>query len=200
MPYVDAWFFRTIFGIYIIYFLWAKFLKKFSAIAMTITIVVYVAILVYLGVGNCWWNTLLCFPLGILFAVRPSFLKVENTRWITLAALLCLFIISHKYIPNLTLKSIIPPFFCCLFFAYLSLKIRINKTKSVLNFIGQNSLYMYLMEEIPMDNIAPETLGLPLYVVCCLTTTVVLTFLGKKAETSALYLVNNHLTKDKGCL
>lgn len=186
MPYVDTWFFRTILGIYILYFLWARFRKQSAEMGMTITVVVYVTILICLGVDSWWWNTLLCFPLGILFAVRPSFLRVENIRWMTLAVLLCLFIFSHKYIPNPTLKAIIPPIFCCLFFAYLSLKVRITKTKSVLRFIGQNSLYMYLMEEIPIDNIVPETLGLPLYIVCCLTATVILTYLGVKIETLSL--------------
>lgn len=183
LPYVDSWFYRTILGIYIIYFLWARYMKKYAEMGMAITCVIYVVCLICLGIDGWWWNTLLCFPIGILLAVHPLFLRVENIRWTTLAALLCLFLISHKYFPNPTLKVIISPILCCLFFAYLSLKIRTTKAISVLSFIGQNSLYMYLMEEILIDNIAPEALGAFLYVSCCLSGTIILTYLGKKIET-----------------
>lgn len=186
MPYVDTWFFRTILGIYIVYFLWAKFCKQYVATVMAISVIVYMVILVCLGMDSWWWNTILCFPLGILIAVRPSFLKVRDMRWTTLAILLLLFILSHKYMPSQTLQAIIPPLFCCLFFACLSLKIRITKARTTLAFIGKNSLYMYLMEEIPIDCIRPESLGLPLYVACCLSATVVLSYIGKKTETLAL--------------
>lgn len=186
MPYVDTWFFRTIVGIYIIYFLWARFRKRVAETGMAITVIVYVAILVGSGVGQWWWNTILCFPLGILFAVHTPSLRARDIRWVTLVALLFLFIISQKYIPNQFLKAIIPPLLCCLFFAFLSLKIRIHKEHRALTFIGKNSLYMYLMEAIPIDNIDSEAMGLPLYVICSIAATLVLTFLGKRMETFAL--------------
>lgn len=190
MPNADTWFFRTIFGVYIVYFAMARFIKPFADICIAVIIILYVFVLAYLGVSSWWWNTILCFPVGILYA-NYSHILAKSASIKSLLFIICLFIISYKYVPFYYVKEICPAVICCLFFAYLSLRVSIPLKKStvpisIVAFIGQNSLYMYFMETIPIDYMNSKEAGFIVFVFGSIIATIVLTYLGKRVETYLL--------------
>lgn len=181
MPGVDTWFFRTILAIYLIYMVAARFAKPHAAAIVSATVIAYTILAATLGTDGWWWNTILCFPLGILFARRPRFSQIRCTA-LVLIALITLLVAFQKFVPIHFVEEIFPPVMCCLIFAYLSTKVKVSQKKSVIIFIGRSSLYMYLMEAIPGHYIDSANVGFALYVGSALLLTILLTYLGKKLE------------------
>lgn len=185
MPDADAWFFRTILGVYIVYFAMARFMKPYSGTGVAVLIVLYVSVLVISGVSDWWWNTVLCFPVGILYANYPHVLskRLPLKGFVVIA---CLFVVCYRFVPFHLVRAILPPVICCLFFASLSLRVSVPKKESVIGFMGRNSLYVYFMEAIPIDYMDSEEVGLSVFVLGSMLATLVLTCVGKSVETLCL--------------
>lgn len=182
MPYVDAWFFKTIIGIYIVYFFLARFVKARAGICISIIIIVYAMLLSTTDVSSFWWNTIMCFPLGILCANHIDHFK-RMVSWKAIIFLLCLAIAFYKLSFPVFLGEAFPPLAISLFCAFLSMKLKTAPGKTVIAFIGQNSLYMYLMEEIPIDFISSAQTGFLVFVIGGIIMTILLSYTGKKTET-----------------
>lgn len=190
MPNAGAWFFKTILGVYVLYFLAARYFGRVAETCVAVVIVLYVVALAYAGIDAWWWNTLLCFPLGMLAAGHPELFRKGSSVG-TLLLMPLLFILSQRFVPFYFVREVLPSIICCLFFAGLSLRVSVAKQKTIVAFMGQNSLYVYLMEAIPIDYINSAEAGFILFVFGGITVTVVLTYLGKKLEThlqSALHV------------
>lgn len=181
IPNVDTWFLRTILAIYLIYMMAARFAKPHAATIVSTTVVAYTILAASLGIDGWWWNTILCFPLGILFARRPKLSQIRCTPLVPVA-LLVLLVTFQRFVPLHFFEETCPPVVCCLIFAYLSTKVKVSQKKSVMVFIGRGSLYMYLMEAIPGHYIDSADIGFPLYVAGCILITILLTYAGKKLE------------------
>lgn len=181
MPGVDTWFLRTILALYLIYMVAARFAKPHAATIVNATVVAYTILAASLGIDGWWWNTILCFPLGILFARHPKLSQIKCTP-LVLIALVALLVAFQKFVPLHFVEEICPPMVCCLIFAYLSTNVKVSQNKSVMVFIGRSSLYMYLMEAIPGHYIDSAAAGFALYVGGGLLLTILLTYLGKRLE------------------
>lgn len=162
----------------------ARYAKPYSSLGITIIIVLYISFLIYCDVSSWWWDTLLCFPVGILYAFYPKLQKTNSP--ITLSVIICLFIICYKYIPINIVRTIGSPILCCLFIAYCSSMVRVPIKASVINFIGRNSLYMYFMEAIPIDYMVSEKTGIIIFVFGSIVISIVFTYIGKYVETHLL--------------
>jgi len=181
MPNADTWFFRTILALYILYFIMARFIKQYAGIGITLIITLYVAVLICCGVSSWWWNTIMCFPVGILYANNPKL-----CRKIPVACLLCgvgLFVLLYKFSPFVLVGTICAPVVLCLICAYLSPYLSVSAKVQILSYIGTNSLYMYFMEEIPIDYLISNEVGFVIFVFGGIGITIVLTYLGKSVET-----------------
>jgi len=180
IPNADTWFFRTIFVLYILYFSLARFIKRYAGIGITLIITVYVAVLICCGVSPWWWNTIICFPLGILYAGNP-----QLCRKIPLAYLLgfvVLFVFSYKFLSVSFVGAICSPAILCLICAYISPRFSIPANIPVLTFIGTNSLFMYFMETLPIDYLDSGKVGFVVFVIGGIAITIALTYLGKYVE------------------
>ena len=181
MPYTDAWFFRTILGIYVVYFSLARVMKARAGIGLTSFIIVYAIVLAAVGAPSYCWNTIMSFPLGILCATHVvSFKRVAS--WKGAFFFLCLAVAFYKLPIPVFLREVCPPMACCMSLTSLSVKMRLFPGKTVMAFIGQNSLYMYLMEEIPIDYISSAQTGFLVFVGGGIAITILLTYAGKKME------------------
>lgn len=181
MPNTDTWFFRTILALYVLYFGLARYLKSYAGILMSFVIVLYVAILVYYEVSPSWWNTIMCFPIGILYASRPNMCRRIPFVWLVVLGVL--FVTLYKYSPIALIGAISTPIILSLMCAYLSTIVVIPPKVPVLTFIGINSLYMYFMETIPIEYLVSGEVGFVIFVVGGIGITIVLTYIGKYVET-----------------
>lgn len=180
MPNADTWFFRTILAVYVLYFCLAKFMKRYAGIGMTLLIALYVAVLIYYDVPSWWWNTILCFPVGIFYASCPGVRRGIPVVYFFLWG--GLFVVLYKFSPAAFLREIFTPVIVVFIFAHLSPKVCIRYKFPIISYIGTNSLYMYLMEAIPIDYMSSDEVGCVVYVVGGIVMTVVLTYCGKLVE------------------
>ena len=199
MPGTDTWFFRTIIGIYVLYFCLAKISKPFAYKCMAAIIVLYVLTLAYFHVTAWWWNTILCFPIGIIYASNQSLRR--KIPIIGVISLFVLFVILQKTAPFSFLGEISAPIACSLFFAYLSPVATVVRKVPVITFIGTNSLYVYFMEAIPIDYLNSNKASFAMFVFGCIAITVILTYSGKYLEkwgiSKAKMLYNKTSSKEK---
>ncbi len=180
MPYVDSWFLRTILVLYIIYLLLAKLSKQHAGIAMTTICIFYISVLAYNEVPSYWWNTIMCFPCGILYAKVPRLQK--KPTWQCLGILALTFAGVYLFFQTTIFGAILSPILFCIIFAQLSHWTSIPPKVPILTYIGINSIYMYLMEEIPIDYIKSEEAGFVIFVFGSIVITIAATYLGKSLE------------------
>lgn len=181
MPNVDTWFFRTILVLYVLYFSLARYLKTYAGIGIAVIIFAYITILIYYEVSSWWWNTIMCFPVGILYANFPALCR--KMPFVYLVGLGALFVFLHKFLPVYHIGAICAPIILCLICAYLSTIFFVPYKVPILTFIGINSLYMYFMETIPIDYLNSAEVGFAIYISGGIGITIALTYLGKFIET-----------------
>ena len=181
MPNADAWFFRTIFAFYLLYFALARIAKSGAGVWMSLIVAVYVAALAGGGVASWWWDTALCFPLGILFARRPGLRR--KIHWTGLLALGVLFVVCYKSPAAWVVGTLCAPLAVCLLCAYLSPCVAVPARVPLLSYLGTNSLYVYFMEEIPIGYMSSSAVGFAVFVGGGLVLTIVLAWLGRTVET-----------------
>lgn len=184
MPNADAWFYRTILAIYIVYFCLSTYTKEHAPTTMCILILLYTVTLIYFNVDSWWWNTICCFPLGILFAhIKKIRCKIAPV-W--LATFFFLFFILHKLSAQFTLATIATPIVLCLCCAYLSQYYKTPRNLPIFSFIGANSLYIYLMEAIPIDYMQPQQVGFFVYVIGGFIITILLSYIAHFLQSKLL--------------
>lgn len=98
-----------------------------------------------------WYNTMLCFALGIFFSVFRQHIEpiVKRYYWIILSILVVLLVYLGR-IPY-DVKGLVYNSFCmvfCLLLVILSMKIKINN--SALIWAGKNLFPLYIYQRIPM--------------------------------------------------
>lgn len=180
MPNIDTWFFRTILGLYLLYFTIWKLTDRHPGLYISIVIIIYVAVLAIMGADSYWWNTLLCFPVGILFANQP--ILCRRIPVFMLMILISLAFVFQKCMPLVFVCETGTPILCCLICAYLSTMARPLPNVPVVSFIGKNSLYMYLMEAIPIDYLQSQQVGFTIFVFGGIAASIILTYMGKCLE------------------
>ncbi len=179
MPQADAWFFKTILALYVLYISLAMWNKRLAPIVVSVGIAAYVAFLMHCGVAGYWWNTLLCFPLGICFACSERLRRCSAGYSFVC---LVLFVQIYKKPSLALLGSVACPLLLATAVAVLSRKVRVRGKVPVLSFIGEASIYMYLMEAIPIDFIDAQRVGFLPFVGLGLILTTALTYLARRFE------------------
>ncbi len=125
------------------------FEKKSYSVCVFAILLVYILLMVFFKPHH-WYNTIFCFPLGVMFAEYKF--KIEkiitshfNQSCIIVGLLFLLFYILPDYggIPH-NICSI----FFCLFIVILSFKVKVNNR--VLIWLGANLFPLYIYQRIPM--------------------------------------------------
>lgn len=175
MPNADAWFFKTIVAIYIVYMFLRKFLPGHERTIITILILVYVVVMACLGMATHLWARVLCFPLGILFASRASM-----RRTIPLLGVIAFLLLTLATIGIGGHAILLTPLALMFFLAYASPYIGLRLP--LLGWIGANSIYVYLMECIPIDFMDSQQVGVAVFVLGGIFATLLLSWMGRKVE------------------
>lgn len=143
----ELWFVATILFFYLAFYISFKYFKdKNSMILICIFLIIYILLCKKIGKGTWWYNTAICFPIGVLLSFNKYkiFNFIKEKYIINLFLSILLFTISmFLYIRGYSkLQFIIPIIF--IYFVYTALiKIEIN-SKSMC-YINKISFEMYLI-------------------------------------------------------
>lgn len=172
MPEADTWFFRIILCCYALYIPLTRYFKTHSTTIMSVLVLTYIIACMALGVSWWWFSTIICFPLGIIFAKHKPAKHSRLMLFILIGIFPVVWKLHFAYdiFLNVTASLIV---------AYASfLPINIKDKVPLLTFIGTNSLFMHFMEAIPIDIMVSEKVGFWVFISGGIALTVVLTYLG----------------------
>ncbi len=156
----SVWFIFVILILYVITWISFRFLKKRVIIGTAITTVVSIAAVVALyflkGKEYWWYDTLLCYPLGMWYAIAkpyidkailPSFGKWFLCTGVTLAAFITL---NHFLILNGKSRAIFIPMALVFALLVVFVSMRISINNGVLRWFGKRVFGIYILQRIPM--------------------------------------------------
>ncbi len=156
----SVWFIFVILILYVITWISFLFVKKRAVLGTAITTVlslVSVVVLYILKGKEYWWyDTLLCYPLGMWYAIaKPyidKFLLKDFNRWFSVTAImLSVFILLNDLFPiyHKSRKIFIP---MALVFTLLIVLItmRVSINNGVLRWFGKRVFGIYILQRIPM--------------------------------------------------
>lgn len=156
----SVWFIFVILILYAVTWISFRFVKKRVILGTAITTVLSVAamiLLIYLKGKEYWWyDTLLCYPLGMWYAIAkphidkalvPSFGKWAVCTGVTFAVFIAL---NHFLLLNGKTRVIFVPM--SLVFALLTVfvSMRISINNGVLRWFGKRVFGIYILQRIPM--------------------------------------------------
>ena len=178
------WYVFVILYCYLVTWIASKaFLNDRFRIALGTTILVFVGeiALSYLKHGQTrWYNTILCYPLGVYYSIfKDSIISISKKYYILILVVLSSIFVSlhfQRFVPALhglsyNAKAIV----FTLLIVHLSMKFRLNN--SFFHWAGVNLFPIYIYQRIPMIAIANLTglnwiISKPwLFIIICATTT-----------------------------
>ena len=153
-PGTDLWFFRVIVILYIAYYILSKYIQHYNMQILTVVVLIYVIIAMF-TLGYYWWNSIFCFPLGVLMAkYQGCFLK--NYKIILALSVLCCFLCYRygtRYYHMASIQGGMIEIISSISFSIATILMFSYIMKSEIqfvNYIGRESIYFYLLEFIPM--------------------------------------------------
>ena len=178
----STWFMFVTFVLYIFVFVTFRFFR-FKNIIWNIIIFTALScvlgIVLYIFKTSTWWNTLLCFALGMWFGYfnekKDVFVKKPINYWLTVIPLIIVFLgllVINFRVRSLGEFYIILSLLFALVIVSVTMKVKIGNV--VLDFFGKHIFSIYILQRIPMmifQNIIPN---IYLYFVVCFITTVII--------------------------
>ncbi len=156
----SVWFIFVILILYVITWISFLFVKKRvilgTAITTVLSLVSVVVLYILKGKEYWWYDTLLCYPLGMWYAIaKPyidKFLLKDFNRWFSVTAImLSVFILLNDLFPiyHKSRKIFIP---MALVFTLLIVLItmRVSINNGVLRWFGKRVFGIYILQRIPM--------------------------------------------------
>lgn len=148
MPLGESnWFFRVIVGVYLLSFIVFKIVNKwnFRILIITILSAFYMGLMLFHHYGSFWYNTILCYPMGLLFAHNKQIIEgFYSKKYFGMFLLLSLVLLFFIYYHLSSLISIVLSVVFSLACAYILQFVKFNTR--CLRFIGINSLLFYFMQ------------------------------------------------------
>ena len=175
LPNNETWFLRVIIALYVVSIIAFKTSRSFlkPIIYVFLSSLIFIGIARYFKLGVWWYNTILNFPIGMLFAFfYKNISEWKIKQWAVVVVLLslgtgiiCLF---DKYIAQIGVSLVFS------IIAILSVK-DIKIKSSILSFIGAESLFFYLLQNICFGNMANTKYGFILFLLSSLLLVYILT-------------------------
>ena len=159
------WYMFVTFALYVIVFFGCIWFKKANAFPAILTTVLTVGFLLVLHInkdylssintsfGSHWYNTVLCFPAGMLFSVvKPIVDKIlmkNDVLWFTGlfgSAMLFFYFSGHRF-DRIMAHTLFGIFFCT---TIVVLMMKINIRSSILDWFGEHIFSFFILQRIPM--------------------------------------------------
>lgn len=171
------WYIFAILVMYICTYASFKILKNDRAVwACFIFALLYIAIMHFAKSGSWWYDTILCFPAGMLVSCYKKRVTCFMKKRCGAVIVFCLMAFGFR--ANLMMHELLSVFFC-LGIVLLCSYIKIES--SILLFLGKHAFEIYILQRIPMM-LLQEYMNGYAYMLTCLIVSVVLAVLFKEAE------------------
>ena len=148
------WFMFVTFATYILFYI--SFIKYNESKTLNnliiFTILVFLLmIFLYFTQTNCWWDTIICFPLGMWFSYYKNTIDEHmkyNKNWIISIILLIIMLAITSYLGVFVYHPIYVIASICfsLIVVLLTMKIKINN--SILKFLGNHVFSIYMLQRL----------------------------------------------------
>lgn len=195
------WYIFGILFMYIITYFSFMFFDKDNKKAILSTWISVIVFCMFMALykDDYWFNTLLCYPLGITYSFYKDKIEkvmLDNKKYyIGLIACFISFVVFYKYRKiNWIFFQFLSMIFSILL-VFITMKFNINN--KVLKWLGDNLFWMYILQRIPM--LIFRYVGLAKYeykfAIACLISTVILSFIFskifKKIDEKILSIINH---------
>ncbi len=139
------WYVFVLLSLYALMYVSFTLDKKHPLIPMILGSMLLIFFYQYMGKTSNWYNTICCFPAGMIYArykdkVRPSFLSF--------LLLLGVFLISHQFMFKSLIFYGLMAISFCLIFCYLDRYISFQNP--VTTFLGNHAFAIFMLQRIPM--------------------------------------------------
>lgn len=166
------WYIFSILGCYLITWivLRGRELNQVTVARITVCSVVFILALFCSGRDSWWYNTILCYPLGMwyfLYQDKIDLFMSKNTHyWPVLALTGIAFLVAHKFwYPSSSLTYMLTMLLFTLCVVFLTMKIQIRSP--ILIYCGKHLQGLYLLHRIPfiiLGDILPWKSGPGIYI------------------------------------
>lgn len=141
IPGLTMWYLKVQIFLYLLFMISVLFFK-YSDLISFVFVVISIILAIFFKITPLWWQTILCFPLGIFVAHHLSLFKnFSNSKIKIIIVLLVIFSVLLFFSPN-TISRII------MALSGTSLVVLISYFSSpknaVLEFLGKNSIQLYI--------------------------------------------------------
>lgn len=141
IPGLTMWYLKVQVFLYLLFMISVLFFK-YSDLISFVFVVISIILAIFFKITPLWWQTILCFPLGIFVAHHLSLFKnFSNSKIKIIIVLLVIFSVLLFFTPN-TISRII------MALSGTSLVVLISYFSSpknaVLEFLGKNSIQLYI--------------------------------------------------------
>ncbi len=154
----SVWFIFDIIILYFLTFLVFSVAKKHivagTAVLTVLSIGASIAIYLWKGEQNWWYDTIMCFPLGMWYALaKPKIDKAllgSPVKWaVTTALTLAAFLTLHHFAADgYRIIFIIESLIFALLISFISMRVSINN--NILQWFGKRVFGIYILQRIPM--------------------------------------------------
>lgn len=171
------WYIFAILVMYICTYFSFKLLKDDRAVwACFIFSLLYIVIMYFAKGGSWWYDTILCFPTGILVSYDKKRVAcfMKKRCW----AIIAFCLMAFAFRANIMMHELLSVFFC---FGIVLLCSYIKIESSILLFLGKHAFEIYILQRIPMILLQQHMSGYG-YMLTCLIVSVVLAILFKVVE------------------
>lgn len=150
------WYVWELLGLYLLFYVIAKYKKEKLNLIMLISTMIFVVIAFLLGLNDTWFGSTLAFPLGMYYYSYLSKKEREKSKvptWLLFiifslvlaASILCFFVSPDSFIGNCVARNIATVMFCLLVLIILS---KIKLGNPVISFVSKISFEIYLIHSI----------------------------------------------------
>ena len=162
IPPFTMWYLKVQAFAYIVLFLSYKFWNKKYEIVLFMLTSIYIIYCILTDVGGMWWVSIMCFPIGVIFAKHKDEILLNKFFNPIKLAVFLLIITSILFILVIPLKTTATFYLCissCLLIAVLS--IILSLMSNLLSFLGAYSLEIYISHLAIISIIDGITLNIP---------------------------------------
>ena len=149
------WFFRVIVGVYIYLFIMYAFIKKSSPVIrlcfIILGVISYSLFAYSLGLESTWYKSLVCFPIGCVFAYKYDLIESLVLKYGRIILVISFFVLAISYF---LLRSTVGYMINGAAFTLICiLLMQYNRFQNLrfLNFVGTYSILFYFMQEIALS-------------------------------------------------
>lgn len=176
------WYIFATFCMYIFILLCFRLNKKkeLGLILMVILSILYVIFAVKIGKSPAWYNTVLCFPAGMIFSYFKDFIFKNNKRKIIFHIFsIILFFVFFR------LKRVYWYYELCSIFFVINIIMACQYIKldnKLLTLLGKYTFEIYILQRVSFILLRPFNLTIWLYLICSIILTIIICIIYKYCQ------------------